>query len=369
MGSAIQTIDLICDQNDFESLLATIKTITPPWKYFAFQRLTGGVNNTLFKLTKKESDMDVNETGEALLIRLYGGSSGTLVDREWELDCHTILFEHGLAPRIICRFNNGYAYGFVPGKVCSPSDLALEPVWRGVARRMAEWHATLPLDYPPRQNMWVVLSKWLSALPNSTEEEKELLRRLGIEGGLMQSMFCKTYVEGMPELVFTHCDLLAGNIIIRPRDSQGGSSEDVEKVDFIDFEYAMAAPAAFDIASHFSEWAGYECDYTLLPSQSLRRRFLTEYTSTYNSLRNPENGMIDLDEMCAEVDKFRGVPGYVWGVAALVQAQVSSTDFDFKSYADLRIQEYLDYKAEKFGTREKEGKELPFRERCWAREN
>ena len=74
----------------------------------------------------------------------------------------------------------------------------------------------------------------------------------------------------------------------------------------------MAAPAAFDIASHFSEWAGFECDYTLLPSRSLRRRFLTEYTSTYNSLRKPEAGTIELDQMCTEVDKFRGVPGYVW---------------------------------------------------------
>jgi len=111
-----------------------------------------------------------------------------------------------------------------------------------------------------------------------------------LEGGLMQSMFCKTYVEGMPVLVFTHCDLLAGNVVIRPKDGQGGfpdHAEHAEEVDFIDFEYAMAAPAAFAIASHFSEWAGFECDYTLLPSRSLRRRFLTEYTSTYNSLRNP----------------------------------------------------------------------------------
>ncbi|PVH86106.1 kinase-like protein [Cadophora sp. DSE1049] len=323
----------------------------------------------LFKLTKKESDSDEKENGEALLIRIYGGSSGTLVDRGWELDCHTILFEHGLAPRIIGRFKNGYAYGFVPGKVCSPSDLADEPVWRGVARRMAEWHATLPLEYPPRQNMWKVLEKWISALPTSTEEGKKKVDQLRFEGGLMQSMFCKTYVHGMPELVFTHCDLLAGNIVIRPKGDQGGSPEAVEQVDFIDFEYAMAAPAAFDIASHFSEWAGFECDYTLLPSRSLRRRFLTEYTSTYNNLRNPENDTIDLDEMCAEVDKFRGVPGYVWGLAALVQAQVSKSDFDFNSYADLRIQEYLDYKAEKFGTREKDGKKMPLRERCWARDN
>lgn len=217
--------------------------------------------------------------------------------------------------------------------------------------------------------MWKILHKWILALPTSTEEEKMKVAQLCFEGGLMHSMFCKTYVQGIPELVFTHCDLLAGNIVIRPKDGEHYSPEAVEQVDFIDFEYAMAAPAALDIASHFSEWAGFECDYTLLPSRSLRRRFLAEYTSTYNSLRDPEKGTIDLDEMCTEVDKFRGVPGYVWGLAALVQAQVSTSDFDFNSYADLRLQEYLDYKAEEFGTREKEGKEMPLRERCWAREN
>jgi len=90
--------------------------------------MTGGVNNTLFKLTKKESDSDERKDGEALLIRIYGGSSGFLIDRDWELDCHEILFAHGLAPHVIGRFNNEYAYGFVPGKVCSSTDLALEPV-------------------------------------------------------------------------------------------------------------------------------------------------------------------------------------------------------------------------------------------------
>lgn len=87
------------------------------------------------------------------MIRIYGGSSGILVDRERrstpllssrivlaeiiieELNCHILLQKHGLAPRIIGRFHNGYAYGFVPGKVCSPVEVAREPVWRGIAER------------------------------------------------------------------------------------------------------------------------------------------------------------------------------------------------------------------------------------------
>ena len=48
--------------------------------------------------------------------------------------------------------------------------------------------------------MWSVLDKWVVELPFSTEAEKIRAGELFLEGGLMQSMFCKTYVDGMPEV-------------------------------------------------------------------------------------------------------------------------------------------------------------------------
>ena len=67
-----------------------------------------------------------------------------------------------------------------------------------------------------------------------------------------------------------------------------------------------------------------------------------------------------------EIDAFRGVPGLYWGIWALIQATISQIDFDYASYAEVRLGEYWAWRAELDGSREKEGKEIPLRERRWA---
>lgn len=133
----------------------------------------------------------------------------------------------------------------------------------------------------------------------------------------------------------------------------------------------MPAPAAFDIACHFAEWVGFECDYNLLPTQAQRRAFLVEYMLAYNNhaVSEGKTTLQDLDELCQEVDSFRGLPGLFWGIAALLQATISKLEFDFKAYADLRIEEYWDWRAEEDGSRDEEGREIPLRERRWSQKD
>lgn len=94
--------------------------------------------------------------------------------------------------------------------MCTPEDLAREPVWRGVARRLAEWHALLPIGsaenasatagvggamtllpslstprVPSQEtinaitpgkihpNVWTVMQKWILALPTTGNAETE----------------------------------------------------------------------------------------------------------------------------------------------------------------------------------------------------
>jgi hypothetical protein len=65
---------------------------------------------------------------------------------------------------------------------------------------VAEWHATIPLDYPPRRNIWEILGEWVGALPESTEEEKKNKSELSVLTGATKGIFSKTYVKGMPEV-------------------------------------------------------------------------------------------------------------------------------------------------------------------------
>lgn len=140
---------------------------------------------------------------------------------------------------------------------------------------------------------------------------------------------------------------------------------EIDTVSFIDFEYATPCPAAFDLVNHFAEWGGFDCDYNMLPTKSTRRAFLEEYLASYNSHVTGDASKIDLDELCTAIDQYRGIPGLYWGIWALIQATISQIDFDYASYAVVRLGEYWAFRDEQNGTRPSQD-EKPLRERRWA---
>lgn len=226
----------------------------------------------------------------------------------------------------------------------------------------------------PYPNLWTVMQQWIDALPIKTEEERERKKMLGTEVVPLSARF-----RGSPGLdgrdyVFSHCDLLSGNVIVELPKNHGGHCTKCSdlQVSFIDYEYATPAPAAFDIANHFAEWAGFACEYAFVPSKSQRRDFLAHYLRAFNAQSDApasqDSTDRDLETLYNEVDAYRGIPGFYWGIWALIQTQISQIDFDYASYAKDRLGEYWAWKAEDDGSRQKEGKEMPLRERRWAEE-
>lgn len=140
-----------------------------------------------------------------------------------ESQSHSLLCKHGLAPELLARFQNGLMYRFIRGQVCNSNDLTKERIWRGVARRLAEWHAILPVssaftptvaveaDTPleifaqdpshPKPtaeeinsitpskavpNVWTVIQKWIFALPIATEVQRK--RKGDLQGELERTV-------------------------------------------------------------------------------------------------------------------------------------------------------------------------------------
>lgn len=92
---------------------------------------------------------------------------------EWKSHC--LLARFKLAPPLLARFQNGLIYRFLPGSVCNPADIGKENIWRGVARKLAEWHA-VPIDEVSGKGdtiytIWDLAGRWISALPTVTTEE------------------------------------------------------------------------------------------------------------------------------------------------------------------------------------------------------
>ncbi|KAF2266952.1 ethanolamine kinase-like protein [Lojkania enalia] len=413
---SIRYIPLQYDSSDSRnSALNLILTLRPEWRESKdtvdFVRFTDGITNTLLKAVNNLPGVSEAEIDrEAVLLRAYGKGTDVLIDREKESLAHCLLARHDLAPTLLARFDNGLLYKYIPGSVCAPVDLRRSEVWRGVARRLGEWHATLPISSisstcptptqiapnnkraslramacltpsKPIPNVWTVMQKWILALPTGTNAERTRRDQLQKELEWLVKLLGDTPgIGGSNPFIFAHCDLLSGNVIIEPtpssasasrRSSASGESEDLETavcVSFIDYEYTAPAPASFDIANHFAEWGGFECDYSVLPVRSVRRAFLREYLQSYSLHQHCPYTESDLDELFDQVDRFRGVPGLYWAIWALIQAQISLIDFDYASYAEVRLGEYWAWKREFSGEREKGHEKMPVREQRWAQE-
>ncbi|KNG86812.1 putative ethanolamine kinase [Aspergillus nomiae NRRL 13137] len=393
------------------SALRLVLTLNPHWdgpdNNIEFVRFTDGITNTLLKIINRKPGLTEEQIdNEAVLMRAYGNHTEILIDREREMKSHALLARYGLAPSLLARFQNGLLYRFIRGRPATHEDLVTPSIWRGVARRLGQWHAVLPvrgaaapvqsevenaflnsvdvhpskqdIDFPlikPRQsgpNMWAVLQKWILALPSATDEQRK--RRLGLQKELEWAVNELDDGKGIGEdgLVFAHCDLLCANVIAVPSADTPVTSagEPTATVQFIDYEYATPSPAAFDIANHFAEWGGYDCDYNMMPTCAVRRQFLTEYVRSYTQHKGlPKLSQKEIiDRLYEDVDRFRGIPGLYWGIWALIQAQISQIDFDYASYAETRLGEYYAWRRELDGSRAQAGEEMPLRERRWAQE-
>ncbi|EXJ86061.1 ethanolamine kinase [Capronia coronata CBS 617.96] len=392
-------VDLRFDnKNVDDSARALVYRIQPKWRdapgELEIVRFTDGITNTLLKIAKHlpgQSQAEIDR--DSILLRAYGNHTEILIDRDREAQSHALAAERGLAPPLLARFKNGLLYRYIVGQVCTPRDLISEPVWRAVAKRLGEWHALLPVDSVAQSNgvdstngaahdsrpsgvdtadghsvhnVWSVMQKWIEALPRDTPKQKARQELLQKELDRSIEDLNKGRGPGSHGLVFGHCDLLSANVIMLPQDSASSKLDGGIEVAFIDYEYATPCPAAFDIANHFAEWGGYDCDYNMLPTKSVRRAFLQDYLESYKA--HSDNPVSDdmLDVLHDEVDRYRGMPGLFWGIWALIQAVISQIDFDYASYAEVRLGEYFAWRAEQNGTRVKEGTEIPLRERRWA---
>ncbi|KAF2748141.1 kinase-like protein [Sporormia fimetaria CBS 119925] len=398
-----------------KTALELILALRPEWRdlkdTIEFNRFTDGITNTLLQAVNKLPGLSKTEIeSDSILLRAYGRGTDVLIDREKETKSHSLLARHGLAPTLYARFENGLLYKFIPGNPCTPEDLRKPDIWRGVAQRLGEWHATLPISSisevsathtkgnpdniqsslestasltpgKPIPNVWTTMQKWILALPTSTSSESGRRNMLQSELEWLITLLRDTSgVGGSDPFVFAHCDLLSGNVIIEPtppsasvsvRSSVSSGSDESEpaaSVSFIDYEYATPAPAAFDIANHFAEWGGFDCDFSVLPTRPVRRAFLREYLQSYNLHSQRSYKEAELDELFDQVDQFRGVPGFYWGIWALIQAQISLIDFDYAKYAEVRLGEYWAWKQEYTGERKATDGEIPLRERRWAQE-
>lgn len=131
-------------------------------------------------------------TPPTLLIRVYGPSTGTLIERDEELRIlHTLSTDYGLGPRIEGTFTNGRVEQFFPSHALTPTHLRDPECSLLIARRMRELHSVdldaLGFEDRAEPTVWQRLREWIplavksaSAL-ESVPEGREFLRKFGLD--------------------------------------------------------------------------------------------------------------------------------------------------------------------------------------------
>jgi ethanolamine kinase len=229
-----------------------ILALAPEWddkgdSSLKFVRFTDGITNTLLKVVKHRPGLTKAALDqEAILLRAYGKGTAILIDRDREAENHELLMKYDLAPALLARFKNGMLYRYISGTVANHNDLRESSTLRAIARRLAQWHATVPCLHDPVQtpvkgdgthaqlngsankaaiattapgkpppNVWTTMHKWILALPTDTRAERErqalllremkqLVAKLSERPGLGQNGVMSPHTISTPHCIGCH---------------------------------------------------------------------------------------------------------------------------------------------------------------------
>ncbi|KAK9326132.1 kinase-like domain-containing protein [Lipomyces orientalis] len=333
--------------------------------------LKGGITNCLLKcIYRAGTPQEI-----VVLVRAYGRGTGSIIDRNREFCTHVHLHSFGLAPPLHARFKNGLVYGYISGRAVDYRELSNPVLMKGISQLLAQWHTvldassirTLMLEQSGLKShdivddIWQLCQKWISNLPTDTDVQLKTKTLLAKELVWVKS---EIQYKGGPTVV-AHCDLLSGNVIV-PEDWSPELCSDIPPVTFIDYEYALPTPRAFDLANHFMEWQGFDCDVSLIPKVGgpVMREWGKQYLEGTHrfkrgSSEKQQNGIhvgeAEVDILMQEVRTWWGMPGFYWGIWATIQSIISTIDFDYANYAQNRLSEYWTWKREYLSTKKAAG--------------
>jgi len=300
---------------------------------FDYTTLQGGITNQLYKCTF--------DGKHPVLVRIYGAKTEEVIDRQRENFVVNILSAKRFAPSIYGRFDNGRLEQVLPGKSLSPDEMLLGNIVPKIGQRLALMHSLdIPLDKSPV--MWTTLQGWLAkALAIRFDDNAE-------KASLLASIDLAKYQKEMEELkakllaeeakyasktpvVFAHNDLLSGNVMY---------DAPTEAVFFVDYEYGAYNYRAFDIANHFCECCGFDCDWNQFPNREQQFVFLRAYLAQTLKVDASKVTEEQLQALYLEIQPWILAPHLFWAFWGVVQSRYSPIDFDYLGYAKLRLDGY-----------------------------
>ncbi|KAI6187770.1 hypothetical protein M3Y98_00280700 [Aphelenchoides besseyi] len=311
------------DKTINEQIACMLKALRPKWNCnsLKFKRYTNGITNAVICV---ESPDDL----EKLVVRIYGTGTENIIDRKTEMKYFEVLSNYEIAPAVHAYFKNGFVCGFLPGEPLNVTQVRNPKVVQRIGEKLAKMHR-IPVKETPETSF--LLSKSSTVFRQHFKTIYGFQKTRKIRETIPRLNRLKEYISNVKidTQVLCHNDLLVYNLLY---------DEDEDEVHIIDYEYTAVNYQLFDIANHFCEYAGVEeVNYDLCPNDEEKMRFLETYFTCYFN-RKPTKK--ELEDALIEIPKFEAASHLFWTLWALAQANASSIDFDYISYAGKRFEQF-----------------------------
>lgn len=326
---------------------------------FSVTVLSGGITNQLYRVQVQSKD--------SVVVRVFGKETQRIISRESEL------FYQSLFLRTFCQGKNFLIYEFLDG--FRDIDFVDMPTHRlAIAKQFAAFHLTATkhsrevgrfekeaLTAIDTLRQWSVDAFTEEAVSKLSDKQLATLTGAGMTSNAIHSHvndLLSKLETVRNELVVGVChnDLLCANIMRR---TTSGSDIGGDLV-FIDFEYGNRNFLLYDLANHFNEYVGLECNYDkFFPADDLILEFVVEYRRAMRELlldgitpfgESTQSAFFSTSDeaeqlVCLQWIKYVKLltlaSNALWSCWAIMQAAHSVIDFDFADYATHRWRRFI----------------------------
>jgi len=137
-AASVNSLDLTVSEGAIISEGRTlVQRLRPDWNPDDIKEtvFTDGISNKLVGFRLK-SDTAKNDL---ILVRVYGAKTELFIDRDAEMRIIVMLNEAGLCKPLYAKFNNGLAYGFVPGECLNKDTVRDDHIASLIAKEMTRF--------------------------------------------------------------------------------------------------------------------------------------------------------------------------------------------------------------------------------------
>ncbi|CAF3008389.1 unnamed protein product [Rotaria sp. Silwood2] len=363
--------------------------IKPTWvsKKIIFKKLGTDDNNIYYSASP--SDHDDEQHG--VVVKLYPKNSDLYIDHQKELQLIEQFVHHGIAPRILLTFINGYFSTYALGKIL---DIKEDHTHQLISRKLAEFHSMSlkfndNLHFVDKLKQFIdLITKKNVSLHNRLIEIKEEQEKsaeqnpsffttvksaiglnttptlaltldqlelqlkdttwaqLSTEIDFIKSIFENNWSKHNLPIVLCLNNMNIHNFLF---DSKN------KTISIIDFDHCSYNYFLMDIVSYFLELSkdNYENNY---PQRHIQKLFLTEYlkysslnlsTMIYDPAKPIDNELENLCDLCGLL--IAPIHLY-WALWAFLQALLTkpTSTFDYVNYGKIRLAQYQKHKRNFF---------------------